>query len=93
MILDRAITLLKSHTHAGVVHAIGAELHVLAHDAEWLVERGIAMFTSHAPADTTTNNPAPSSEGQPDAGEPAAGAEPEPAPTDPEPMNPGDDHE
>lgn len=32
------------HTHAGIEHAIGAELDVLMHDAEYLVERGIANF-------------------------------------------------
>lgn len=32
------------HTHAGIEHAIDAELDVLMHDAEYLVERGIANF-------------------------------------------------
>ncbi len=32
------------HTHAGIEHAIGAEIDVLLHDAEYLVERGIANF-------------------------------------------------
>lgn len=32
------------HTHAGIEHAIGAELDVLLHDAEYLVERGVANF-------------------------------------------------
>lgn len=89
MILDRPITLLKSHTHNGVVHAIGAELRVLAHDAEWLVERGIAVITGHTqPAPPPAITPAPAAD-EPVTAEP----EPEPAPTDPEPMNPGDDHE
>lgn len=38
------IILTQPHTHAGVLHAIGAEIEVLLHDAEWLIERGIAKF-------------------------------------------------
>jgi hypothetical protein len=32
------------HTHAGIEHAIGAELDVLMHDAEYLVACGVANF-------------------------------------------------
>jgi hypothetical protein len=38
------ITLIKAHTHAGELHAVGKEIEVFAHDAEWLVERGIAKL-------------------------------------------------
>lgn len=38
------ISLLKPHTHAGVLHDIGAELEVLEHEAEWLVKRGVARL-------------------------------------------------
>lgn len=34
----------KPHTHAGVLHAISDELKVLEHEAEWLIERGIAYL-------------------------------------------------
>ncbi len=31
-------------TYAGIAHAVGAEIEVLLHDAEYLVERGVANF-------------------------------------------------
>ncbi len=36
------IPLLKPHTHSGVAYAVGAEINVLAHDAKWLIARGVA---------------------------------------------------
>lgn len=48
--MSSLITLLKPHTHAGVLHAIGEEIDVLGHDAAWLVEQGIGKFTGIAPS-------------------------------------------
>lgn len=38
------IILDQPHTHAGVLHAIGARIEVALHDAEWLIANGIARF-------------------------------------------------
>jgi len=63
------------HTHAGIEHAIGAELDVLMHDAEYLVERGIANFKAGVQKLETRWGSAP----KPTTTEPAAAE-----PTDPE---------
>jgi hypothetical protein len=58
------ITLLKAHTHAGELHAIGAEIEVLAHEAEWLVKRGVAKLRG-ASSRAAAAAPAPAAEVQP----------------------------
>ncbi len=39
---DKTITLLKSHTHAGIEHAPGTELTLPAAEADWLISIGTA---------------------------------------------------
>ena len=52
------IILNQPHTHAGVLHAIGTELDVLLHDAEYLVSHGIANF-KRGPQKRTAPPPLP----------------------------------
>lgn len=75
------IILNRPCTHEGIAHAVGAELTVLLHDAEYLVARGVANFKPGVQKRAAPNNPAPAESAA--AGEPAAAADPaaaEPAP-------------
>jgi hypothetical protein len=68
------IILDQPHTHAGVLYAIGDEIDVLLHDAEYLVAAGVARFKQGLQRRAPKNDP-PESEASAAAGEPAAAME------------------
>ncbi|MEO7067434.1 MAG: hypothetical protein ABI114_11035 [Rhodanobacter sp.] len=71
------IILNQPHTHAGIAHEIGDELDVLLHDAEYLVQRGIANFKRGVQKRSPRDNQAVVNEA------PAVETNPEPATTEP----------